>query len=60
VKNASEMSAALKEASSQILQKKYDSFLKYHGIACRLHYAVSFHDKQALIEKVLSSGIFRA
>ena len=44
------MVKALGEASSQLVQKKYESFLIYHGYTTRLKYACAFWDKKALIK----------
>ncbi len=46
------MKAALKEASSQIIKKKYESRLKYEGYVHRLQYAMAFCDKKSLIVPV--------
>ena len=52
VKEEKEMAAALKEASSQIIRKKYGSRLKYEGYTKRLQYGMAFYDKQALISGI--------
>ena len=52
VKEEKEMEAALKEASSQIIRKKYGSRLKYEGYTKRLQYGMAFYDKQALISDI--------
>lgn len=52
MKSASEMPVAVKEASSQMLQQKYDSFLKYHGYTNCLRYAIALHDKRGMIRRV--------
>ena len=52
VKEEKEMAAALKEASSQIIRKKYGSRLKYEGYTKRLQYGMAFYDKQALISDI--------
>ena len=49
VKQEKEMEAALREASSQIIRKKYGSRLKYEGYTKRLQYGMAFYDKQSLI-----------
>ena len=49
VKEEKEMEAALKEASSQIIRKKYGSRLKYEGYTKRLQYGMAFYDKQSLV-----------
>ena len=45
-----EMAEALHEAASQLIDKKYESQLRYEGYTARLQYALAFHDKQCLIE----------
>ena len=52
VKKEEDMEAALAEASSQIIQKKYGSQLRYEGYRTRLRYAMAFFDKRALIASV--------
>ena len=52
VKKEDEMEAALKEAASQIIQKKYESRLRYEGYVTRLQYGMAFYDKQARIVKI--------
>ena len=47
-----EMDPAVKEASSQIIQKKYDSQLRYEGYTTRLQYGMAFCDKRVHIEKL--------
>ncbi|MBQ9252353.1 MAG: AAA family ATPase [Clostridia bacterium] len=54
VKEENEMQAALTEAKSQIVQKKYESKMIYEGYTSRLRYAMSFCHKQAIIAKVSS------
>ena len=49
VKQEKEMEAALREASSQIVRKKYGSRLKYEGYTKRLQYGMAFYDKQSLV-----------
>ncbi|MBR1707801.1 MAG: AAA family ATPase [Clostridia bacterium] len=49
VQAESEMNTALKEAASQIIQKKYESVLRYEGYTTRLKYAMAFYDKRARI-----------
>nr|WP_297705269.1 hypothetical protein [uncultured Butyrivibrio sp.] len=51
VKEKSEMPAALKEASSQIIRNKYDSVLRYEGYTNRLQYGMAFYDKNCMIAK---------
>ena len=51
-KKESEMGDALNEASSQIIEKKYESQLKYEGYTTRLQYAMAFNDKKCLIKMV--------
>jgi hypothetical protein len=45
------MTTALTEAKSQILQKKYESFLVYHNYTTCLSYGLAFSGKKALIAK---------
>lgn len=52
VKDAGSMAAALEEAGSQIVQKKYESELIYQGYTVRLQYALAFCDKQCRITGV--------
>lgn len=52
VKDAGKMAAALEEAGSQIVQKKYESELIYQGYTVRLQYALAFCDKQCRITGV--------
>ena len=52
VKKEDMIEAALKEASSQIIQKKYDSRLRYEGYQTRLRYGMAFFDKRAIIEMI--------
>ena len=51
-KEEKKMESALKEASSQIIKKKYESRLKYEGYTYRLQYAMAFCDKKSLISPV--------
>ncbi len=51
-KEEKNMKAALKEASSQIIKKKYESSLKYEGYAQRFQFAMAFCDKKSLIAPV--------
>ena len=51
VKKEEEMERALNEASSQIIQKKYGSQLRYEGYTKRLQYGMAFYDKQAKLTK---------
>ena len=46
------MEAALREASGQILDKKYDSRFRYEGYTQRLRYGMAFFDKKVRIVKV--------
>ena len=48
------MKSALKEASSQIIKKKFESVLKYEGYVQRLQYAMAFCDKKSLISSVVN------
>ena len=52
VKTESEMPHALQEASSQLIKKKYDSRLIYHGYQECLHYGMAFRDKRVMIAGV--------
>ena len=52
VKEKSEMEAALKEAGSQIINKKYESRLVYQGYSKRIQYAMAFCDKFSRIVKI--------
>ena len=52
VEKEAEMEAALKEASEQMIVKKYDSRLDYEGYTTRLRYGMAFCDKKCLIGKV--------
>ena len=52
VKKEEEMAHALNEASSQIIQKKYESQLRYDGYTVRLQYGMVFYDKQTRITKI--------
>ncbi|MBR1741677.1 MAG: hypothetical protein IJ733_07350, partial [Lachnospiraceae bacterium] len=52
VKEESEMEAALREASGQIIDKKYDSRFRYEGYEKRFRYGMAFFDKKVRIEKV--------
>ena len=51
VKNESEMKTALKEASGQIIIKRYESVLEYEGYTTCLKYGMAFYDKKCLIEQ---------
>ena len=51
VKKKDDIEPALNEASSQIIQKKYESQLRYEGYTTRLQYGMAFCDKQAGITK---------
>ena len=51
VKNIEEIDAALKEATSQIIQKKYGSLFRYEGYTIRLQYGLAFFDKRCNIAK---------
>jgi hypothetical protein len=46
------MEAALQEAGSQIIQKKYDSQLRPEGYTTRLQYGLVFFGKQCEIAKI--------
>ena len=52
VKTEAEMEAALQEAAGQIIQKKYESRLRYEGYVTRLQYGMAFYDKKARIVKI--------
>ena len=52
VEKENEMGPALQEASSQIMQKKYDSLLWYEGYQTHLKYGMAFFDKRCRIAKV--------
>ena len=52
VENESELGTALQEASSQIIEKKYESQLVYEGYTDRLRYAMAFCDKRVLIQRI--------
>ena len=52
VEKEAEMEAALKEASEQMIVKKYDSRLDYEGYTTRLRYGMAFCDKKCLIGEV--------
>ena len=52
VKTADKMEAALEEAASQIIQKKYDSKLRYDGYTTRLQYGMVFYDKRSLMKAI--------
>ena len=46
-----DMDDALKEAASQVIQKKYESQLMYEGYSIRLKYGMAFWNKKCLIVK---------
>ena len=52
VKKEEEIGAALKEAASQIIQRKYDSQLRYEGYQTRLEYGMAFCEKRSWISKL--------
>ena len=52
VEKEADMEAALKEASEQMIVKKYDSRLDYEGYTTRLRYGMAFCDKKCLIGTV--------
>ncbi|MBR1743788.1 MAG: AAA family ATPase, partial [Lachnospiraceae bacterium] len=52
VKEESEMEDALREASGQIVEKKYESRMKYEGYTQRFRYGMAFCDKRVRIIKV--------
>lgn len=52
VKKEEEMTAALKEASSQIVEKEYDSQLMYEGYRTRFRYGMAFCDKKSRMTKI--------
>ena len=49
VKNESEMKTALDEASNQMVNKRYESILKYEGYTACLKYGMAFWDKKCLL-----------
>ena len=49
VKEESAMMTALDEASSQIVNNRYESILKYEGYTTCLKYGMAFYDKKCLI-----------
>ena len=51
VENEVQMEAALQEAVSQIIRKKYESQLIYDGYTNRLSYGIAFYDKKSIIKK---------
>ncbi|MDO4803668.1 MAG: AAA family ATPase [Lachnospiraceae bacterium] len=52
VEKESEMEAALQEAESQIIKKKYESELIYEGYGTRIQYGMAFCDKRTLMTRV--------
>lgn len=52
VENEVQMEAALQEAVSQIIRKKYESQLIYEGYTNRLSYGIAFYDKKSIIKKI--------
>ena len=50
VQKETEMDAAVKEASSQIAEQKYESVLRYEGYITRLKYSIVFCNKKCLIK----------
>lgn len=52
VQDKSAMTAALKEAQSQLIKEKYESRLIYEGYSTRLRYGLSFWDKCVMIALV--------
>ncbi|MBE5846018.1 MAG: hypothetical protein E7302_18010 [Butyrivibrio sp.] len=52
VDDESKLETALNEASSQIVEKKYESQLKYEGYSTLLRYGIAFYDKKCLIGDV--------
>ena len=52
VKKEEEIETALEEAASQIIQKKYDSQLRYEGYTTRLQYGLAFFDKRCSIAEI--------
>ena len=52
VKKEEEVKTALREASSQMIQNKYESQLRYEGYRTRLQYGMAFFDKKAFIAEV--------
>ena len=52
VEKESEMAAALQEAESQVIQKKYESEWIDEGYTTRIQYGMAFCDKRALIASV--------
>lgn len=53
VKSQEELGEALKEATSQIVTKKYESQSIYEGYAIRLRYGMAFFEKKCLIEDIV-------
>ena len=51
-KEESGMKAALQEAESQIIKKKYESVLIYEGYTTRIQYGMAFCNKRTLISRV--------
>lgn len=51
-KEEKDMKKALTEAKSQIIERKYESHLAYHGYATRLNYAMAFSGKRAMIARM--------
>ena len=51
VQKETEMDAAVKEASSQIAEQKYESVLRYEGYITHLKYSIVFCNKKCLIKK---------
>ena len=52
VSEEKEMESALKEAASQLVEKKYESMLVYHGYSTRIQYGMAFFDKRVMIRKM--------
>ena len=52
VKKEEEVKTALREASSQMIQNKYESQLRYEGYRTRLQDGMAFFDKKAFIAEV--------
>ena len=50
-----EINGALKEASSQIIEKKYESQLKYQGYKQRIQYGMAFCDKNVKIARAYAT-----
>ena len=52
VKQEAEMAAALGEAASQLIKKKYESRLRYEGYLTRMQYGMALCDKKSMITSI--------